>query len=122
VGVYEAKNGEACATAGQVRGQAIGLLRDGVFRPYAKNTTGACGDLGRQPYFTSVVAFSIPEKRTLIFGRASDRVRDFEITTSGKRHTAVPGPDGAFLFVLSGRYDPRTEPLVAHLEDGTTIP
>jgi hypothetical protein len=97
VAVYTGRGGDACALAGQVRGSTLGVVRDGVFRPYARDTAGACGDLEAIPYFNDVRRLG---ERTLVFGRAGDGVERMELRHQGQRFEAEVGEGGAFLFVF----------------------
>jgi hypothetical protein len=100
VAVYEGRGGEACALAGQVRGSALGVVRDGVFRPYASGTVGACGDLESIPYFNDVRSFDVAGGRSLVFGRAREGTERMELRHEGRRYEAAVGEGGAFLFVF----------------------
>lgn len=101
-GIYTSSTGQDCVIAGQVRGVSLGRVRDGRFRPYAKGTTGACGDLDRLPALIDVLSVDGRQPRTVVFGRAAGAARSVSINDDGTRRSAAPGPGGAFVFVLRG--------------------
>jgi hypothetical protein len=104
VAIYTAANGQACALVGQVRGVAVGVIRAGVFHPFAAGTTGMCGSLKHLPQITDMTLVGGPRPRTILWGRANSTARSMVVTVGGKRHVAPVGHGGAFLFVFSGRY------------------
>jgi hypothetical protein len=106
VAIYTAANGQACALLGQVRGVSVGVIRDGVFHPFAAGTTGMCGNLKRLPQIIDMKFVGGPRPRTIAWGRANPSARSMVVTVDGKRHVAPVGHGGAFLFVFSGRYSP----------------
>jgi hypothetical protein len=99
VAVYTAKNGTNCALAGEVRGDQVGLIEGGVFRPYADNFAGACSDPEIGPGVRSEIEI---DNHLLLFGRAGDEVAKVRMTrTHGdEAQTVSVGGGGAYLFVF----------------------
>lgn len=115
VRIYTSRSDLDCIVAGLERNSRIGLVERGVFRPYADDITGACGDLAQGSFYLSLVDAREPAARTLVYGRAAARVKRIEINVNGAPRHTRPGPGGAFLFVLTGRHrlselQPRAEP------------
>jgi hypothetical protein len=102
VGVYTARNGDECVLGGRVRGQAIGVLEGGSFRPYASDYAGSCGDFDHHTATVSEIKTGGEHPRTLIYGRARPDVRSVTLTLDGRPHRTVPGHSGAFLFLFEG--------------------
>jgi hypothetical protein len=99
--IYRSAGGETCALVGQVRGNDIGVVTDGVFHPFASRTAGACGDADRLPTFFDVRNL---HGRTLLYGRARRDVHRVMLAERGEpQRVATTGPGGAYLFVLEGR-------------------
>jgi hypothetical protein len=113
VATYKNAEGRPCAMPGMVRGQAIGRLEKGVFRPYAPNTPGICGDFAKIRVFSDLTIVRAPQLRSLLYGRARPGLDRIELTYQGKPHAGVRGPGGTFLFVFSGEIDPRQVQLTA---------
>ena len=101
VRIYQT-GGEMCALAGQVRAGALGIERDGVFRPAPALMGGACGRLDRIPFFGDVRVFEGPHPRTVVYGRARSGSEEGRVRHEGRVHRARPGRGGAFLFVFEG--------------------
>lgn len=101
VAVYTAANGDACALPGQVRGGQIGIIRDRVFHPYERSTSGPCGDLGHQRLFYDVHRFP-SDHRTVVYGRARAGVRTVAFGVKGDSYSATTGHAGAFLLLFEG--------------------
>ncbi len=103
VASYRNAEGQACAVAGQARGQLLGRLEAGRFRPYEPRTAGPCGIVPATGLFSDSRSFPGPPPRTLIYGRAragtvAVRLRQQD----GQQSVARLGDGGAFLFVLEG--------------------
>jgi hypothetical protein len=118
VATYKNAEGQPCAMPGMVRGQAIGRLEKGVFRPYAPNTPGICGDFAKIRLVSDLTVVRAPRLRSLLYGRARPGLDRIELTYQGKPHTGVRGPGGTFLFVFSGEIDPRQVQLTARPAGG----
>lgn len=98
VEAYRARDGKSCAIAGQIRGTQLGLVRDGVFRPFGPERQGPCRDLPR--YIATISPFD-HGGRTVIFGRAAARVRSVAVTEAdGTRTERQVGPRGTILLVF----------------------
>ncbi len=113
--IYTSRSGDDCIVAGWLHNSVLGRIEQGVFRPYADDVTGACGDLDNGGFFLSLTMTSEPASRTLVYGRAPDQDTAIEITVDRSTRAADPGPGGAFLFVLNGKHTiaelrPRTQP------------
>jgi hypothetical protein len=104
---------QQCALAGQLRGNTLGIASEGRFRPYAKDTGGACGQLDRLPYFVAVRQFGGERPRTLLFGRAGTRVTRLDVRHGGRHDSTRPARGGAFLFVFEGTVPSRAFQLTA---------
>jgi hypothetical protein len=104
VAIYTSGDGQDCAIAGQVRGVSLGQVRAGRFRPYEKGTTGACGRLDRMPIWIDFLRIAGSRPRTIVYGRARERV--VSMNDRGQRRTVRTGPGGAFVFVLRGVFPP----------------
>jgi hypothetical protein len=103
VTTYRSAAGDRCSIAGQLRAGRLGVVRDGTFRPYAEGTGGPCYDPGRLNYATDVRRFT---GRTIVFGRASRRVRSVVVRQAGEPDArARTGRAGAFLFVFAADFD-----------------
>ncbi len=102
--IYTSRSGDDCVVAGWLHNSVLGRIERGVFRPFADNVTGACGDLKRGGFFLSLTVTSEPASRTLVYGRAPDHDTAIEITVDGSTRAVDPGPGGAFLFVLNGEH------------------
>jgi hypothetical protein len=95
VGIYDAKNGQRCAVAGQVRGNTLGRVEGGTFRPFEiGHVLGACSG-AQQPSWTSADVAG----RTLVFGRAKPGARVVHARVGRESRAAPTGRGGAFLFV-----------------------
>lgn len=94
-----AKGNSSCAIVGQVRGEKLGLIRDGSFHPFGSRSGAACGDLKDHELFYDLRPLG---KRSLVYGRAAPGVKTVELveTDGGRRQTAQTGSGGAFLFVF----------------------
>jgi hypothetical protein len=99
VKVYDAQ-GKHCALVGQLRGDALGEVRDGQFRPFTDDTGGACGNLEKIHFFGDLRRFEGTPARSLVFGRASAAVREMRAVNEGRTYRARPGAGGGFLFVF----------------------
>jgi hypothetical protein len=118
--IYRAANGDTCALAGQIRGSEIGVVEDGVFRPFEARSTGACGDLERPPHL--FVDLSYLNGRTLLYGRSGSDVARIRLDQRGERPRSAPtGAGGAYLFVLEGRLKPGTFRLTPLGRDGAPV-
>ena len=95
VAIYEGATGEPCATAGRARGNSLGEVSGGRFRPYAADRVGACGDLTREKLFYATASHP---GRTLVFGRVRPGVRS--LTAEGR--SVELGRGGSFLLVYEG--------------------
>ena len=91
------KGGRPCAVPGQLRGNELGELRDGVFRSFEGRRGGACGDLTSAPFFYGTLEV---DGRTLVFGRARAGVQRLEIRAGDATARARTGQGGAFLAVF----------------------
>lgn len=102
--IFRSADGQACALSGQIRGNEIGVVTDGVFHAFTSRAAAPCGDIDRLPSFSDVRRVN---GRTLVFGRARadvDRVRLRE--RGAPPRFASTGPGGAYLFVLDGSLQP----------------
>ena len=102
VAVYTARNGDACVLAGRVRGQALGALEGGVFRPYTPGFAGSCARFPANVATTSTLHTGGEEPRTLVYGRVRPDVRRVVLTVDGQPHATVPGHKGEWLFLFEG--------------------
>lgn len=102
--IYTSRSGDDCIVAGWLHNSVLGRIEQGVFRPYADDVTGACGDLDNGGFFLSLTMTTEPASRTLVYGRTPDQETPIEITVDGSTRAADPGPGGAFLFVLNGKH------------------
>jgi hypothetical protein len=102
VGVHTSGAGEACVMAGQVRGQSLGLIRDGRFRPYEPGTSGICEGATPMPLVYDRLTIRGAQPRTVVFGLTHDDRRFVTAMLGNRSYTARPAPGGAFLFVFSG--------------------
>lgn len=105
VGVYSTRDGIKCALAGQARGNLLGRIEQGVFRPYENKTAGACHRIGASGAFSDVRFFDGPPARTLIYGRTRSNVTEVRLARTGVRASARVGSAGSFLFVLDGHLE-----------------
>jgi hypothetical protein len=103
VAIYTAKDGQKCALPGQLRGDTLGMVRAGKFRPYAADTAGPCADLAHLKLLTDQRVIA---GRTLVYGRARPNVRRVILGRGRRQDAIVTGPGGAFLFVLDGSVNP----------------
>jgi hypothetical protein len=118
VAIYTSNDGQDCAIAGQVRGVSLGRVRDGLFRPYAKGTTGACGRLARLPIWIDSLRIEGGRPRTIFYGRARGPV--VSLDDDGRRRTFRTGPGGAFLVVVRGLVGPGgRDARAVHIRPGT---
>jgi hypothetical protein len=101
VGLYTAKDGKACVVGGRVSGVSIGEVRDGTFHPFARGTTGACGDLERQQYLFDI---KWTDGVTLVFGRTHPG-RHVSAVNAGRSYPAPLGRGGGFVYVFRGRVE-----------------
>jgi hypothetical protein len=101
VQIYTNDRGADCAAAGRRRGQEIGFVEGGRFRPLPAASGGACGDLRRTPLLFTVLPSPESRRYTLLFGRVRQGIREVRISGAGKPRT-VPVSRGAFLAVYSG--------------------
>jgi hypothetical protein len=116
VAIFDSRSGASCVFPGQVRGNTIGVVRDGTFRPFAGPTSAACSHLKAGEVVLSVKTFPTTPRRVLGVGRAGPGVAKVRLTAGSVRRVAAVGPGRAFLFVLdysdAARY-PGIEPLDA---------
>jgi hypothetical protein len=112
VAIYDAPDGQQCVFSGQVRGSQLGRIVGGTFHPFPPGTSGACRTLAPTTVVTDVTSFPTSPRRTLFFGRAGGTVAAVRFHDGAKTlaRTRV-GQGGAFLFVLDGPPDPRTDKL-----------
>lgn len=105
VAVYTSRDGRDCLLAGQVRGNLLGLERNGTFHPYSNLRTGACGDLKRMEQVNEIWYIEGRAPRTLVYGRTAtpDKRFGFRLKSTGEERTVKPGRGGAYLFVYEGR-------------------
>lgn len=97
---YRANDGKSCALAGQIRGTQLGLVRDGVFRPYGPDRQGPCREI---PRYLATLSPLDHDGRTVLYGRIAPRVRSVAVIEADGTRTEHPaGPRGTFLFVFSG--------------------
>jgi hypothetical protein len=101
VSVYDSKDGQKCALAGQLRGAQLGRLSNGKFRPYEPDHTAMCGDPTRGAGVLSDLVTS-PD-RTIFFGRAAPGRTRVTAIVDGQPRTTPAGAGGAFIFVFKGR-------------------
>jgi hypothetical protein len=104
VTIFTSKAGQQCALAGQLRGDALGVVRGGSFRPYESGASGACADLR---HLKVLIDQRVIAGRTLVYGRARPSVHRLALVQGRQRFTAKTGPGGAFLFVLDGSLTPK---------------
>ena len=97
------KRGRLCATAGELRGNELGELRDGVFHSFGSHLNGTCDDLVGTPFTVGTLQL---DGRTVVFGRARDGIEHMVAEGDGKPVRAKTGADGAFLFVFDGDVGP----------------
>ena len=105
--LYTSKAGLDCAIAGRLRGDRLGWMEAGAFRPRPPADAGGCQDLDRRPLL--LVLDRAPEQpaRTLVYGRARPGVRRIAISVGGRRYDRSTGAGGSFLLVFAGRLDNR---------------
>ena len=84
-----------------MRGQTLGRVKGGTFRPYAPGYSGPCGDLGTLKGFNDQVYFAEAD-RTVVYGRARAGYTTAVLTIEGERHEARIGHNGAYLFLFEG--------------------
>jgi hypothetical protein len=100
--------GLLCSTVGQLDDGRFGLVGlDGRFRAYAPRIVDSCGEQvsGEHPSLIGARVFDADdphEVRTVINGVGGERLRSVTVEAGGRRHTVPVGPDGTFLYVLSG--------------------
>lgn len=102
VRVYESRSGSDCAVPGRLRGNELGFVQSGRFRPLAGDATGSCGDLDTRPFFVATEASKETPVHTLVYGRARIGVRQIQLAGPDGMRSAKPGRAGAFLFVYRG--------------------
>ncbi|MFL5843608.1 MAG: hypothetical protein ACJ762_02875 [Solirubrobacteraceae bacterium] len=107
VATYQSPSGQACALGGQLRGQTLGVVKDGAFRAYAPDKGGPCGDLHQLKSFNDQLYLKDAD-RTLVYGRARAGFTSVVLTVDGEPSVAQIGPDGAYLFVFEGPITSRT--------------
>ncbi len=103
VGVYTSVNNLSCAIAGRVRGNQLGTLRDGTFRPYRADSRGACTKLGRRPIILDTLNVGGAQPRTIIFGRTRPGEPYVLADYDGKTHRVATARGGGFILVFEGR-------------------
>jgi hypothetical protein len=96
---YTSADGRTCALVGRLRaGVELGQLDDkGVFHPYARGRSGACGNVK-----TGFMAALRQNGKTAIFGRYGGEGAKVHVVVDGKPYTTSAGRDGAFIFLFRG--------------------
>lgn len=103
VAIYDSKGGYKCSYSGQLRGERLGVVQDGKFRPFTDKTGAVCQTLRSHEILWAFKPYDTKPSRTIIFGRAGTRVKSVEIVADDDRRTVKPGTGGAFLVVVAGR-------------------
>ena len=117
---YTSPDGKSCAIAGHVRGSALGVIEAGVFRPYAPDTAGACGDIEDGRFFIDIRSF---DGRTLVYGRARRDVAEVEVIhDDGQVDRAATGRGGAYLLVFDAGLQEAGLQLIPRAADGAEAP
>jgi hypothetical protein len=106
--VYTSRDGRDCILAGRRRGASLGVIRDGVFRPFAPETRGVCADLERVRVFLNAETFPEPTLRTIVYGRARPGIVAVRVFGPGEPRRVRVGSAGSFLLVYDRRV-PATE-------------
>ncbi|MCW2989708.1 MAG: hypothetical protein JWM73_302, partial [Solirubrobacterales bacterium] len=101
VATYHAAGGQQCIVAGQLRGQTLGLVSNGTFRPYTPQTSGPCGDLRHGKPTSDARYFPPPADRTVIYGLI--RARTVQFRVRGRWFPAHVGHGGAYMLLFQGR-------------------
>jgi hypothetical protein len=104
VAIYSNAEGLSCAIAGQVRGNQLGVVRDGRFHPYAADSRGACGKLGRRSMIADTLTVRGAEPRTILYGRARPGERTVIAEDAGTPKVAKTARGGGFIFVFKGEH------------------
>lgn len=102
VAIYTSDAGNRCVIAGQLRGNQLGLERDGVFHRFSDLRPGVCL-LGGDGVSSSTRIDSTPP-RLLIYGRTRrpEAAGTFVVRSTGERHPIKPARGGAWLLVFDG--------------------
>jgi hypothetical protein len=100
---FTSRDGHDCILAGRARGFSLGVIRDGLFHPYAPDTRGACGELRRVGLVLAVQTFTEPQLRSIAFGRVRPGLRAISVTGPGGTRRVIVGAAGAFLLVYRDR-------------------
>lgn len=105
VAIYTSDAGNRCVIAGQLRGNQLGLERDGTFHRFSNLRPGVCLENGRERTSTSVNLDTTPP-RTLLYGITTpDKAGSFTVRATGVRKVIEPARGGAWLLVFDGRLD-----------------
>jgi hypothetical protein len=106
VAIYTSAAGNRCVIAGQLRGNQLGLERDGVFHRFSDLRPGICLEGGRRT--SDVVNVEGNPPRTLIYGLQTDPAETGTVAlrTTGEAQQIKPVRSGAWLLVFDGRLTP----------------
>jgi len=106
VAIYRSAAGHRCVIAGQLRGNQLGLERDGVFHRFSDLRPGICLEGGRRT--SDIVNVEGTPPRTLIYGLQTDPAETGTVTlrATGAAQQIKPVRGGAWLLVFDGRLTP----------------
>ncbi|RKQ86783.1 hypothetical protein C8N24_4798 [Solirubrobacter pauli] len=103
VAIYTSGAGNRCVIAGQLRGNQLGLERNGVFHRFSDLRPGVC--LLRGDGVSSSMRIDSTPPRLLIYGRTRKPAEagTFVVRSTGERRPIKPVRGGAWLLVFDGR-------------------
>ena len=100
---YTSELGLSCVVIGRVRGDRLGVVRDGRFVPFGDRAPGACGTRPSQHLVVQVRRASDPAPgRSVLYGVADRAVRSLILEGRGGEEPIRIGSDGVFLHVRAG--------------------
>jgi hypothetical protein len=104
VGLYTDREERLCAVIGRRKGEQLGEVREGAFRPLSPQTPGACADQHPDTLVSNVLPRGTESRpRTIVYGRAAPDVSSVSASTPEGRRLTDTVSGGAFLFVFDRR-------------------